>query len=290
VRIAITGASGFLGRVIVPALRARGHEVVALERDAIGDLAAVADWPTLLGGSEAVVHLAALAHARGVDDARLHAVNVAASAAIGKAAAATGARLLFMSSAKVLGEETTDKPFDDRSPVSPQDAYARAKAEAEAQLRAISGLRLTVLRPPLVYGPGVRANFLALLRAVARGWPLPLAAIDNRRSLVGASNLADAVARCLETTKAEGRTYCVTDGEAVSTPALCRAIAAALGRNARLFALPTVLLEIAPAARKLTRSLVLDDGAIRRELGWAPPRAFDEELRITAEWFLARGS
>jgi len=289
VRIAITGATGFLGSSVVPALRARGHQVVALERARIGDIATVRDWPELLAGADAVVHLAALAHARGVDVARLRAVNVSASAAIGEAAAACGARMIFMSTAKVLGEETADQPFDEHSPVAPQEAYARAKADAEARLRAIPGLRLTVLRPPLVYGPGVRANFHALLRALARGWPLPLAAIDNRRSLVGSGNLADAVARCLATTRSEGRTYCVTDGAPVSTPALCRAIAAALGREARLFALPPALLEFAPAARKLTRSLVLDDGAIRRELGWAPPRSFEEELRATAEWFLARG-
>ncbi len=270
-------------------LRERGHEVLALDRAAIGDIAAVREWSTLLAGADAVIHLAALAHARGLDDARLRAVNVEASAAIGWAAAKSGVPMLFMSTAKVLGEETTEKPFDDRSPIAPQDAYARAKAEAEAQLRAIAGLRLTVLRPPLVYGPGVRANFLALLRAVARGWPLPLAAIDNRRSLVGVSNLADAVASCLAMTQAEGKTYCVTDGAPMSTPALCRAIASALGREARLFALPPALLEIVPAARKLTRSLVLDDSAIRRELGWAPPRSLDEELRATANWFLSRG-
>jgi len=289
VRIAVTGANGFLGGVIAPALRARGHEVVELERAVIGDIAAVGDWGARLASTQAVVHLAALAHARGVDEARLLAVNVQASVSIGKAAAASGARMLFMSTAKVLGEETVATPFDDRSPVSPQDAYARAKAEAEAQLRGIPGLRLTILRPPLVYGPGVRANFLALMRAIARGWPLPLAGIENRRSLVGAGNLADAVLHCLEAPQAEGRSYCVTDGAPVSTPALCRAIAAALGREARLFAMPAGLLELVPAARRLTRSLVIDDCALRRELGWAPPRSFEDELRRTAEWFLDEG-
>jgi UDP-N-acetyl-alpha-D-quinovosamine dehydrogenase len=288
-RIAVTGASGFLGSAIVPALRVRGHEVVALDRAETGDLASSVDWARHLAGADAVVHLAALAHARGVDAARLRAVNVGASASIGKAAAAAGMRMIFMSSAKVFGEETQGSPFDERSPLAPQDAYARAKADAEHALRAVPGLRLTVLRPPLVYGPGVRANFLALLRALARGWPLPLASIDNRRSLVGAGNLADAVARCVESPQAAGRAFCVTDGAPVSTPALCRAIAAALGREARLFACPVTLLELAPAARKLTRSLVLDDRAIRREIGWTPPRGFEEELRRTAEWFLRQG-
>ena len=288
-RICVTGASGFLGNAIVPALRASGHEVVALDRSRIGEIAAARDWAAHLAGAHAVVHLAALAHARGIDEERLRAVNVGASATIGRAAAAAGMRMIFMSSAKVFGEETRDLAFDERSPLAPQDAYARAKADAERALRAIEGLRLTVLRPPLVYGPGVRANFLALMRALARGWPLPLASLDNRRSLVGAGNLADAVVRCVEAPLAAGRTYCVTDGAPVSTSVLCRAIAAALGREARLFAFPAALLELVPAAHRLTRSFVLDDGALRSELGWTPPRKFEAELRLAADWFRGQG-
>ncbi len=297
-RVVVTGASGFIGRAVVPALRARGHEVMALDRAATGDLAGRVDWPAQLAGAGAVVHLAALAHSRDVDEARLRAVNVDAAIALGRAAAAVGARMLFMSSVKVwgeetpaaaFGEETPGAAFDESSELAPQDAYGRAKAAAETALRAIPGLALTVLRPPLVYGPGVKANFLALLRAVARGWPLPLAGIQNRRSLVFAGNLADAVARCLEADKASGRTYGVSDGAPLSTPALCRAIGDALGTPARLFPLPRALLEVAPRARKLTRSLVVDDGAIRRELGWTPPHGVDEGLRLTAEWFRARG-
>ena len=288
-RVVVTGASGFIGRAVVPALRARGHEVTALERAATGDLAGLVDWPAHLAGAGAVVHLAALAHLRDADEARLRAVNVDAAVALGRAAAAAGARMLFMSSVKVLGEETPGAAFDESSPLAPQDAYGRAKAAAETALRAIPGLALTVLRPPLVYGPGVKANFLALLRAVARGWPLPLAGIQNRRSLVFAGNLADAVACCLEADKASGRTYGVTDGAPLSTPALCRAIGDALGRPARLFSFSPALLEIAPPARKLTRSLVVDDSAIRRELGWAPPHGIGDGLRLTGAWFRAQG-
>ena len=288
-RVVVTGASGFIGQALVPALRARGHEVVALERTATGDLAGSTAWPAHLAGAHAVVHLAALAHSRHADEARLGAVNVDAALALGRAAAVAGVRMLQMSSVKALGEETPQRPFGDSSPPAPQDAYGRAKAAAETALRAVPGLSLTVLRPPLVYGPGVKANFLALLRAVARGWPLPLAGIENRRSLVYAGNLVDAVVRCLESPLAAGKTYGVTDGAPLSTPALCRALGAALGRPARLFPLPPALLEIAPAARKLTRSLVIDDSAIRRELGWAPPHTFEEGLRRTAEWFRTQG-
>jgi nucleoside-diphosphate-sugar epimerase len=288
-RVVVTGASGFIGHAVVPALRARGHQVLALDRATFGDLAGFTGWSAHLAASDAVVHLAALAHARHVDEARLRAVNVDAALALGRAAAAAGVKMLLMSSVKVLGEETPQRPFEDASAPAPQDVYARAKAAAEAALRAVPGLALTMLRPPLVYGPGVKANFLALLCAVARGWPLPLASIENRRSLVSAGNLADAVVRCLESPLAAGKTYGVTDGAPLSTPALCRALGEALGRPARLFPCPPALLEIAPPARKLTRSLVLDDSAIRRELGWAPPRSFEDELRRTAEWFRARG-
>ena len=288
-RIVVTGASGFIGQAAVPVLRSRGHEVVALGRAVTGDLAAPVNWFAHLAGADAVVHLAALAHARGVDEARLRAVNVDAAHALGKAAASAGVRLLLMSSIKVLGEETRESAFTNASPAAPQDAYGRAKAAAEAALRALPGLRLTVLRPPLVYGPGVKANFLALLRAIAHGWPLPLAAIANRRSLVYAGNLADVVARCLESPQAVGKTFNLSDGPPVSTPDLCRAIGAALERPARLFAFPPALLELLPPARKLTRSMVVDDAAIRRELGWEPPHSMEEGLRFTAAWFRAPG-
>ena len=288
-RIVVTGSSGFIGQILCPVLRARGHEVVVLDRAATGDLAGFSRWSVHVAGADAVVHLAGVAHSRHVDEARLRAVNVDSVLALGKAAATAGTRLLFMSSVKALGEETPGLPFDDASPTAPQDAYGRAKAAAETALRAVPGLSLTVLRPPLVYGPGVKANFLALLRAVARGWPLPLASIENRRSFVYAGNLADAVVRCLESKLAAGKTYGVTDGAPLSTAALCRALGTALGRPARLFPCPPALLELVPPASSLTRSLVLDDSALRRELGWAPPYTIDEGLRLTAGWFRSQG-
>lgn len=288
-RVVVTGASGFVGQAVVPALRARGHEVLALDRAALGDIDGFAGWSAHIAGSDAVVHLAALAHARHVDEARLRAVNVDAALALGRAAAAAGARMLQMSTVKVLGEETPLRPFDDSSPLAPQGAYARAKAAAETGLRAIPGLSLTLLRPPLVYGPGVKANFLALLRAVAHGWPLPLAGIENRRSLAFVGNLADVVVRCVETPLAIGKTYSVSDGAPVSTPVLCRALGTALGRPARLFRFPSTLLEYAPPARSLTRSLMVDDSAMRRELGWAPAHSFEQGLRRTAAWFRTQG-
>jgi len=296
-RIALTGASGFVGQALVPALAARGHEPELLGREVLGDIAAFADWPRVLAGMDAMVHLAALAHGRGASEPRLRAVNVSASIAIGRAAAAAGVRMLFLSSVKALAEETGIAPLDEASPFAPQDAYGRAKAEAERALGAIEGLKLTVLRAPLVYGPGVKANFLALLRVLARGWPLPLASIANRRSLVYVGNLADAIAHSLESPQAVGRTYAVSDGVPVSTPELVRALARSLGRPARLFPFPPGLLELAGAlvgrgepVRRLTRSLELDDRAIRLELGWRPPFSFGEGIRLTAHWFRGEGA
>ena len=285
-KILVTGASGFIGGTLCPVLAARGHEVRALNRGTTGDLSRFSEWPRALEGIDAVVHLAAIAHVRGTDERRMRAVNVDLPLALGRAAAQAGVPLLFMSSAKVHGESTVDRPFDGSSLLAPEDAYARAKVDAETGLRALEGLNLTVIRPPLVYGPGVKANFMILLRAIARGWPLPFAGVENGRSLVSAANLADAAARCVEAPAAIGRTYLVSDGPAVSTPALCRALGAALGVPTRLFPFPSALLELAPPMRKLTRSLELDGGAIQRELGWLPPHTFGEELRKTAAWYL----
>jgi len=288
-RVVVTGASGFVGQAVVPALRARGHEVLTPDRAVICDIAGFSGWPEYLAGIDAVVHLAALAHARRVDEERLMAVNVDAALALGRAAAAAGAKMVQMSSIKVLGEETPLGPFDDASPAAPRGAYTRAKAAAETGLRAVPGLALTVLRPPLVYGPGVKANFFALMRAIARGWPLPLAGIENRRSLLYVGNLADAVVCSVESPQASGKTYGVCDGAPLSTPSLCRALGAALGRPARLFHFPPALLELAPRVASLTRSLVVDDSALRRDLGWLPAYSFEEGLRRTAEWFRTRG-
>lgn len=277
-RVVVTGASGFLGQAIVPALRAAGHEVAALGRAQTGDLAGDVDWARHVDGAAAVVHLAALAHARDVDVYRLRAINVGATLALGRAATAANARMLFMSSVKAL-------PGDGEA--GPRDSYGEAKAEAEQGLRAIAGLKVTILRPPLAYGAGVKANFLALMRAVARGVPLPLASVANRRSLVYAGNLADVVPRCLAAPATVGKAYAVTDGAPMSTPALCRALGEALGRPARLFAFPPALLELVPAARKLTRSLVVEDTELRRDLGWTPPFEAAEGLRRTAAWYQA---
>ncbi len=257
-KVAITGASGFVGRALSPRLTAAGHGINA-------------------EAPEVVVHLAAIAHRRATRD-ELQRVNVGAAVEKAKAAAARGARFVFVSSVKVHGE-ISDAPLTETSPLQPADPYAESKARAEEELRAIPGLRLTVLRPPLVYGPGVKANFHALLKAVAEGWPLPLRSIENRRSLIFVGNLADVIIRCL---RIDG-TFLVSDGAVISTAQLCREVGEALGRPARLFRFPAALLPL-----KLAGSLEVDDSLIRRTLGWQPPYTRKEGLKATADWYLGR--
>ena len=256
-RVYVTGVSGFIGRSLEPALVARSHEIRAT-----------------IDGCDAVVHLANIAHTA-ANPADLQRVNVDGTRQQAEqAAAADVRRFVYLSSVKAA---------------APDDAYGRAKLAAERALAQVSGPEVVVLRPPLVYGSGVKANFLALMRAIARGWPLPFASIENRRSLIYVGNLCDAIIRCLEAPQAAGRTYLVSDGLPVSTPQLCRALGDALGRPARLFPFPARLLELYPGLRRLTRSLEVDDSAIRSELGWRPPYTFEEGLRATAEWYLTRG-
>lgn len=267
-RVLVTGASGFIGQALCAALGAARHEAVPCS----------VRHEVALGRCDAVVHLAGIAHRRGVAVEDYRRVNTELSHTVGRAAAALGVRMVYLSSVKVHGDESAT-PLTERSPLAPADEYARSKVRAEEALRGVGGLDLTVLRPPLVYGPGVKANFRALLKAVAAGVPLPLAGIENRRSFAYVGNLCDAVVRLLQAPRTG--TYLVSDGEALSTPQLCRRLAAALGRRARLFPFPAALVDaIAPA---LTRSLEVDDRALRAELGWRAPFSVDDGLAATAQ-------
>jgi UDP-glucose 4-epimerase len=276
-KVAVTGATGFIGRTLCGVLSDAGHETIVV------DLRAEQDAPRF-DGVDAVVHLAAIAHRRGANPVELDRVNVELAAQVGRASAAAGGHLIFISSVKVHGEETL-VPLRETSALAPLDAYGQSKVRAEHALRAMPGLRLTILRPPLVYGPGVKANFLALMKAIARGIPLPLASVENRRSLVYVGNLAQAIARCIATRESEGRVYLVSDGEPKSTPELCRALGRALDHRARLVPFPRAILELASPLKRLTRSLEVDDSAIRGELAWSPGYSFDEGLRATAQWY-----
>lgn len=277
-RVFVTGAGGFIGGHLCPALVATGHELRAS-----------------VEGCDAVVHLANIAHTS-ASPADLHRVNVEGTIAQARAALDAGARrFVYLSSIKAA---------------RPDDAYGRAKSLAEQALLKLEGLEAVVLRPPLVYGPRVKANFLSLMRAIDRGWPLPLATIGNRRSLLYVGNLVDAILRCLRydmrakgVTAAEDaaagdgvrggvaltRIFELSDGAPVSTPDLCRAIARSLGRPARLFPFPAALLRLAPGGARLVESQVADDAGILSALGWQPPYSLEQGLAFTAEWYRAQG-
>jgi len=214
-----------------------------------------------------------------------------------EAAAAGVRRLVFISSIKVNGEETAE-PYSESSLPQPTDPYGISKWEAEQELRKIeaeTGLEIVVVRPTLVYGPGVKANFLNMMTFVQRGMPLPLAAIANKRSFIYVGNLADALTACAREPAAAGQTYLVSDGDDVSSPELIRRTANALGVQPRLFPLPPALMRVAgkltgrtAAVKRLLGSLVVDSSRISRELGWKPPFSMEEGLRETAKWFLNR--
>jgi nucleoside-diphosphate-sugar epimerase len=307
-RILITGAAGFIGTALCPALVARGHVVVAgLRRPGtvppgakpvvLGEIGPAADWAGALRGIETVIHLAQRAHA-GPDPAVLADEPVAVGALVRGIAAAGGRRLVLISSVKAMGEVTAPgRPFRAGDTPRPEDDYGRAKLASERAAAAAAretGIELVVVRPPLVYGPGVRANFGALIRLAGSGLPLPFAAIDNRRSFIFRDNLVDLLAVAAAHPAAAGITLLARDDEEFSTPALIRALAAGLGRKARLFPVPAAsftalrtLPAIGPRLARLTLSLQLDDNATRAALGWHPPVPAADGIAATARAFAA---
>jgi nucleoside-diphosphate-sugar epimerase len=304
--VLVTGANGFIGRALCPALAAAGFVVRRAVRGgstpeafAVGDIGPDTDWCAALAGSRAVVHLAARVHVlrdEAADvEAAFHAVNTEGTLNLARQAAAAGVkRFVFVSSIKVNGEGRA-MPYTEIDPAAPQDAYARSKWAAEQGLWEIAretGLEVVVTRPPLVYGPGVGANFERLLGWVARGWPLPFGRVDNRRSLLFVGNLVDAIRVCLSHPAAAESTYLLSDGEDVSTPELLRRLAEALGRPARIPPLPPSWLKLAANLlgrgadlERLLGSLAVDSDAICRDLGWRPPFTLDQGLAATCrDW------
>lgn len=289
--VLVTGATGFLGRALCPCLAEAGFRVRAAGRAETGDIGPNTDWRKLLApGIDAVIHLAARVHVMrdGAADplAEFRRVNTAGTAALGRAAAAAGVkRIIFLSTVKVHGDASA-QPLRTGDPENPPDPYAVSKLEAERALARHAGdFDVVTLRPPLVYGPGVTGNFRALLRAVDRGWPLPLGGIANRRSLIYVGNLALAVCAALD---APPGAYLPSDREDLSTPEIVRRLAAAMGRPARLLAVPPGALRAAArlagrtaALARLCGSLTVD-GALP---GWRPRFSVAEGFADTARWY-----
>jgi nucleoside-diphosphate-sugar epimerase len=204
--------------------------------------------------------------------------------------------MVFVSTVKVNGESTPRTPFTEDDPPDPQDPYAVSKWEAEEVLRSVgakTGIEIVIVRPPLVYGPGVRANFLRLMTLAARGIPLPLPDTKNRRSLIGVENLADFLIQCVSHPMAANETFFLSDGEDVSTRELIVRLSLALGRSARFLPVPEFAVFLAArlagkqaAADRLFGSLVVNSAKARQELGWTPPLTLDSGLAATARWYL----
>lgn len=309
-KVAVIGAGGFVGQPVTRRLMAQGVEVrpiVRTPKDLPGEhvIADVddADWDALLEGMDAVIHLIARVHI--VTDraenplADNRRINTAGTLKIAEAAARAGVkRFVFVSTIKVNGENNEPgRPFTaDEEPV-PLDAYGISKREAELGLFALAertGMEVTVVRPPLVYGPRVRANFLSMMKWVRRGVPLPFGRVTgNRRSMVGIDNLVDLILTLLTHRNAPGQIFFASDGHDVSTRELLIMLATAMGRKARLLPMPVGLMRGAAkmlgkgaTANRVLGSLQVDIAKNRELLGWTPPVSMEEGLRrtVTADW------
>lgn len=312
--VLVTGANGFVGRALMQAARAFGLraalrsaqapdapvELSAGEVSIVGNIDDRTDWSAALRGIRSVVHLAARVHVMSpsaADISEFNRTNVLGTERLARSAAAAGVnRFIYLSSIKVNGERTEARPFRGDDPPHPLDDYGRSKLDSERRLSRIeseTGMRVSVIRPPLVYGPGVKANFLRLLSWAARGAPLPLASVTNARSLVSTWNLCDLICRLLRAEPMSG-VFLVSDGCDVSTPDLVRALAAAMGRDDRLFRAPLGLLRAVAALAgksaefsRLCGSLQIDMTETCARLDWTPPVTLEEGLRRTAQWYLS---
>jgi len=309
--ILVTGASGFVGQAVCAELLHRGRAVRGAVRSQldglqfpvaiVGDIGAETDWSTALHGVETVIHLAARVHV--MQDAaadpltEFRRVNTAGTEHLARCAAASGVRrLVYASSIKVNGEEThAGKKFTADDKPAPQDPYGVSKWEAEQALHRVAketGLEVVIVRPPLVYGPGVKGNFAQMLGVLAKGVPLPLASAHNRRSLIYLGNLVDALIACATQPAAAGQTYLVCDGEDVSTAELLRQLASGMHVPSRLFPCPPALLRLAgrlagksSQVERLLGSLQVDGDKIRHDLNWVPPYSVQQGLQATAECY-----
>ncbi len=309
-RVLVTGASGFVGRTLCGALTKAGYRVRAAVRDpgrappdaaeivTVGDLGADTSWHPALEGVDLAIHLAARAHVmndRGNGEAYREVNARGTQNFAAHCAAARVRRLVFLSSVKVNGEAAAERPYSALDEPRPQDAYGVSKYEAERfamQVGEQSGMEVAIVRAPLMYGPGVKANFARLMRWVDQERLLPLGAVANRRSLLSLWNLSDLLAVLLAHPAAPGQVWMASDGEDVSTPELIRRLARAMNRRVRLVAVPTALLRAAGSVlgrgaevMRLCGSLTVDIDSTRGRLGWSPPLSLDEGLARTVAWY-----
>lgn len=306
--ILVTGASGFVGTALCVELERLSIACTAAVRKAsnpaqlaVGELSTTTDWSQALAGCDAVIHLAARVHVMNdtSDDplAAFRAVNVAASVHLARQAAQHGVkRFVFVSSVKVNGEATGTRSFTAFDAGAPQDPYGQSKLEAELALKEVAlatGLELVIVRPPLVYGPGVRANFMRLMQLAKIGLPLPLGAIHNQRSMVALDNLVDLLILCCRHPAAPGQTFMVSDDHDVSIGELLRMLASGMGKRIWLIPVPAGLIQRCAAllgkkavADRLLGSLQVDIAHTKATLGWKPVLDIQESINKTVAYFL----
>ncbi|MDC1287119.1 SDR family oxidoreductase [Gammaproteobacteria bacterium] len=317
--VLITGASGFVGSALVANLShlekfkvsgsvRKSSRISAADARVVevGDIDGNTSWQAALQGIDVVIHTAARVHVMhdSVNDplAEFRQVNVAGSLNLARQAITAGVkRFVYLSSIKVNGERTLPgKPYTADDKPQPSDPYGISKAEAEQELRCLtedSTMDLVIIRPPLVYGPGVRANFLSMMCWLWRGVPLPFAMTRNKRSFVALGNLVDLITTCIDSAAASNKIFLVSDGDDLSTSELLRAMGQALSRPARLFPVPVSLMTVAariigkPAiAQRLFESLQVDISATRQTLNWSPPLSVGASMKETADDFIAAGN
>jgi nucleoside-diphosphate-sugar epimerase len=312
----VTGATGFVGRAVCDYLLAKGLSVRAgvrspdehlpstVEQVVVHAIDRHTDWREALDGINIVIHLAARVHVM-KDQAKdplaaFCEINELGTQKLATQAAQAGdVRFVYISSIKVNCENTPhERTVSELDPPVPKDAYGISKLRAEQALRSIereTGMPVTILRPPLIYGPGVRANFRALLGLVWKGLPLPLGKVRNRRSMIYLGNLVDAIFHCALDSRAAGETFLLADGQDVSTPELINKLAVAMHRPNRLFNFPVSTLKMLAALMgksssldRLTQSLAVDSSYIGNQLNWSPPYTLDQGLQETATWYMSQ--
>ena len=311
--VLITGANGLIGKALCNKLGRQGWQVKGTVRDNtameppvtgvnlfnVGSIGPETVWDPAMNDTDTVVHLAARLRldAYGAADPlrSYRRVNVVGTESLARAAVNNNIkRFIYVSTAKVIGECTLAPYTENEKPV-PTDPYSISKYEAENILKAIAegtGMEVVILRPPLVYGPGVKANFLYLLKLIHKGLPLPFANLKNCRSFIYLENLLSAIVACIQHPAAGGQTYLVSDTESVSTPELIRNIAEAFGKSARMFSFPPSMLRMfagfagqSDKVKPLLNSLTVDSSKIRNELNWKPVYSQQDGLILTTRWF-----